>query len=350
MEPIVRAIDVGYGNIKYIAAVDGQAIRCAHFPSAAPYCTFRGDAVDSLGERRRTVRVAVGDLLCEVGPDVHLAADIYQTRQMHDGYCETPEYLALVRGALSYMRVDKVDLLVLGLPVSTFRTKREALERRMRGMHTIEPGKSVSVERVKVVAQPQGALMHYGALHKRLGQINNERNLVVDAGARTFDWLLADGLRVIDKRSDSANKGMFDVLHIVAEAISAAENTNFRDYERIDLAIRTGCKPKVFGKEHDIGRYVRTARRIADEAVGEMLRYVGNGSDINNIVLVGGAASFYKPALVEAFPKHKVHEIGDGLYANVKGFQFAGMQITKSQGAPSASHAVHVAGAEGAAS
>ena len=98
MDKVVRAVDVGYGNTKYVTGVEGNALRCAHFASSAPVCASH-EAREALGGKRRTLGIGIGDFTYEVGPDAHLAADVYQTRQMHDGYCETPEYLALTRGA-----------------------------------------------------------------------------------------------------------------------------------------------------------------------------------------------------------------------------------------------------------
>jgi plasmid segregation protein ParM len=182
MDAIVRAIDVGYGNTKYVTQAEGGSIRCAHFASVAP--ATAGQPGAALGDKRRTLGIAIGDLTYEVGPDAHLAAEVYQMRQMHDGYCETPEYLALTRGALGFMKLERIDLLVLGLPVATYKTRRASLERRMKAVHPLDKGRSVSVERVKVVAQPQGALMLFGVQSNRIDQINHERNLVIDAGAR----------------------------------------------------------------------------------------------------------------------------------------------------------------------
>lgn len=152
-------------------------------------------------------------------------------------------------------------------------------------------------------------------------------------------------MRVIEKRSHSVNRGMHDVFTVIADGISKSEHTQFRDFERIDVALRTGKRPKIFGKEHDLSNHALAARKIAEEAVAEMLRYVGDGSDIDNVILVGGGAFFFKPAINEVFPKHKIRELGDGLYANVRGFQIAGMELAKTMagatgetpGAPSAS-------------
>ena len=80
-------------------------------------------------ERRKTVAVPIDGLFYEVGPEVNLAADTFRATQMHDRYTETPEYAALLRGALSLMKVGTIDLLVVGLPVAAFTAKKAALEK-----------------------------------------------------------------------------------------------------------------------------------------------------------------------------------------------------------------------------
>lgn len=329
MTPIVRAIDVGFGNTKYISNVAGTKFRCAHFPSVAPASEI--DPRSTMGAGRKTVTIAIDNLYYEVGPEASLAADIYQARQMHDGYCETPEYLALLRGALAYMKVDTIDLLVVGLPVSTFKTKRQGLERRLRGVHVLTgPAHTVTVRRAKVVAQPQGALLHFGTVNNKMAEVNSATNLVVDPGARTFDWLFASGTQLMEKRSGSANRGMFDVLHSIADAISHKYKTDYRDYERLDSALRSGGKVKIFGEECDLSAFQRAAKKIPEDAINEMLRKVGDGNNIDNILLVGGASFYYQDALQRAFPRHTIHELPDPMYANVRGFQSAGQAMAAS--------------------
>lgn len=67
-----------------------------------------------------------------------------------------------------------------------------------------------------------------------------------------------------------------------------------------------------------------------------MLHYVGDAADINNIILVGGGAFFYRKALKTAFPHHELQELKDPIFANVKGFQFAGTELAKQADASSA--------------
>jgi len=133
----------------------------------------------------------------------------------------------------------------------------------------------------------------------------------------------------VEKKSHSVNRGMFDVLQAIASGISKATGTQFREYDLVDTALRGGKNPVIFQEEYDLSKHLPLARKIAEQAIGEMLHYVGDGSDIKNIILVGGGAFFFKKAIKEAFPKHRIHELKDALYANVKGFQLAGVEYAK---------------------
>ena len=113
MELIVRAVDVGSGNTKFVTGVTGADIRCASFPSIA-YPSSGETPHWPASERRKTVCIPVGPLFYEVGPDVGLAADTFRAKQLHDEYTESPEYTALLRGALSMMKVPHIDLLIVG--------------------------------------------------------------------------------------------------------------------------------------------------------------------------------------------------------------------------------------------
>jgi plasmid segregation protein ParM len=259
MEPIVRALDVGFGHTKFVVAVDGGEVRCAHFPSVA-YPTESDESIDPMGGRRKTVGIPIDGLIYEVGPDVHLAADIFTAKQMHEGYSETSEYLAMLRGALHYMRVERIDLLVVGLPVAAFKArKRTALERLVLGAHDVGRGKTVYVERTRVVPQPQGALMYYGHIHNRVAEVRKERSLIIDPGARTFDWLVTQGMQLVEKKSHSVNRGMFDVLQAIASGISKAAGTQFREHDLIDTALRAGKNPVIFQQEYDLSKHLPRA-------------------------------------------------------------------------------------------
>jgi len=130
MELIVRAVDVGFGSTKFVTGVgNGRAgdIRCTSFPSRA-YPSPR-DPSKALGsEGRKTFAIPIGGLYYEVGPDVMLAADAFRATEIHGDYIETPQYLALARGALRMMKVDVIVLLVVGLPVWRSPPRRQPLK------------------------------------------------------------------------------------------------------------------------------------------------------------------------------------------------------------------------------
>jgi len=332
MELVVRAVDVGRGNTKFIAGMKNGEPQCAMFPSQAHPSEIAYEH-EGWGVSRKTTSIPVNGLVYEVGPDVNLASDVFNANMLqHDRYAETPEYLALVLGALHYMQLDVLDLLIVGLPVATFKLKRHvaALERRLSGVHTLAKGRQVLVRRVKAIAQPAGALIYHGLVQNRVAQLRKERSLIVDPGRRTFDWIVTQGMQQIDKRSHSVPRGMHDVLQAIVEGISRITGAHYREYELVDSALRTGKKLLVFQKEYDMAQHFAIARKIPEQAVAEMMHYVGDAGDINNIILVGGGAFFYKPALKAAFPNHTIHELKDSIFANVKGFQYAGTELAKS--------------------
>lgn len=332
MERIVRAVDVGRGNVKFIAAAKNGDLKCEMFPAEAHPAEVVHE-LDGWGTRRKTVGIPVGKLIYEVGPDARLAADVFNANVLqHDRYCESDEYLALMLGAVHYMDVATVDLLVVGLPVATFKLRKvvTSLERRIEGEHLLGAGRRVTIGKVKAVPQPAGALMSYGLLQNRLAEVRRERSLIVDPGRRTFDWLVTQGMQQIEKRSSSVNRGMFDVVQIIADGIGRATSSQFRDYDAIDWALRTRKKPVVYQREYDIEQHLPLARKIPEQAVAEMMRYVGDAGDIKNILLVGGGAFFFKPALKAAFPNHTISELKDPIFANVRGFQHAGMDLANS--------------------
>ena len=329
MELIVRAVDVGSGNTKFVTGVVGNEIRCASFPSVA-YPSSGETPHWPASERRKTVCIPVGPLFYEVGPDVGLAADTFRAKQLHDEYTESPEYMALLRGALSMMKVSHIDLLIVGLPVALFSLKKSALEKTMAGEHQIGGGKTVTVAKAMAVAQPQGALVHYAAEHKKMATIGTEQSLVIDPGSRTFDWLVTRGMRLVQKQSHSINRGMSDVLRLLAAEISKDVGSPYRDYDAIDLALRSGKSPVIFQKPYDMGRHLPLAESVAQQAVSTMRQWIETPESLQNIVLVGGGAFLFKKAVKAAFPKHRIHEVKEPLFANVRGFQLAGQNYARS--------------------
>lgn len=328
MSRVIRAVDVGYSWTKYVVEGDrADQIRCRAFPSIVSRASGRDLALDGLTQRQ-TVQVTLDGVAFEVGPEASLVQEVVQTLPLDDRYIHTSEYLALVRGALRLMHVEHVDLLVVGLPVALFRAQHETLSRRLAGPHPLGANTTVTVRAVKVLAQPVGALLSASIEYPALRHLRSGRTLLVDAGWRTFDWVVTSGPRILDKRTDSVAKSMFDVVDAIAGAIARdlGEQLGAADYARIDDALRKKEPVRFFGQPHSLEPYLPLAQRIADETVSALRRLVQAGTDIDHIVLAGGAAFFFEDALARAYPKHALTTLPDAFYANCRGFQIAGLQ------------------------
>ncbi len=310
MDPIVRAVDVGFGTTKYVKSSRDGKVECAHFVSIA-FDSAHERSGDALGGARRTVCLPVGGLWYEVGPDVELAADRFVGRNHHD-----------------FMRVDRVDLLVLGLPVAQFMSRRVELARAMTGTFDLGRKRTVEVRNVLVVAQPQGAL--YATLGGADGAGNKDgRSLVIDAGSRTFDWLVTRNNRVIGKMSHSVNRGVHDMLLKIASAIAGEVGEDFRNLEAVDKALREKRPLRAYRRSFDLKGYDGMVQRIADQAVAEVQMHIGLTDDLEKIVLVGGGAHLFRAAIRRQFAAIKLTEVAEPLYANVRGFQLMGEQYAK---------------------
>jgi plasmid segregation protein ParM len=161
----------------------------------------------------------------------------------------------------------------------------------------------VTVAKAMAVAQPQGALVHYAAEHEKIETIGTEQSLVIDPGSRTFDWLVTRGMRLVQKQSHSINRGMSDVLRLLAAEISKDIGTPYRDYDAIDLALRTGKAPVIFQKPYDMKRHLPLAESVAQQAVSTMRQWIETPESLQNIILVGGGAFLFKKAVKAAFPE-----------------------------------------------
>lgn len=326
MPAIARAIDVGYGYTKYsFAAQDGE-IRYGLFPSISAWNT-RDPTKAVIGERRDTVCVRIDGMYHEVGPGIAAARGRHRATNMHDGYIDTSEYQAFVKAALHYMKEDRIDVLVMGLPVSHLLAKRCALERAWTGEHELADGKRIVVEQVKVFAQPQGALASYGVASGHESVRKGELNLVIDPGQRTFDWLVSRGMVLIQGQSASTNRGMHDILSAICSAISNELGEEYRDYDAVETALRHKKPLVLYQTPYELKRFRPIIDQVTREALAQLLECVQDVASIQNIVLVGGAAPFFRPAVKEAFRRHRITDVADPVFANVRGFQVIAEEI-----------------------
>lgn len=326
---VVRAVDLGYGNAKFVIGhPPGDEIHCLSFPSAAPLAAI-SEVSGAMFDATNTVTVTVDGKRYDVGPGVGVARDGCDHRILHNGYLRTPEYLALMRGIFHYMNAPTIDHLVVGLPLGHVMNRSHELEKLLTGTHPTVGGNEVHVLSVHCLAQPVGGFLSHayrpGAPPIQRSQIN----LVIDVGFVTLDWLLCDGMRPVPQRSGHTEGGVSALLRRIASRISTQHDVQFGDLPALDRALATGYLT-LFGSTMPIAEYMPDARPVLDKAMAALANSVGDGSDIHNIVVVGGGARLYLPAIQARFPKHPVVVAADPLFANVRGFQLAGeFQVAK---------------------
>jgi plasmid segregation protein ParM len=79
---------------------------------------------------------------------------------------------------------------------------------------------------------------------------------------------------------------------------------------------------------------------VARQAIGAMMRRIGATYDIQNVILVGGAAFLFRKAVREAFKTHQVVDVEEPFFANVRGYQIAGRNLVLSRGVDMAAEVV----------
>ena len=342
---VVRAIEVGFGTNSLTTGTDGKGNPIIKtFQSFVAKTDPSKSGLNAGLNKRDTVTVDVNGQLYEVGPDAYLASDKASSRVLNSSYIKSDQYQALLLGSLSYMNAEKIDLLVLALPVENW-SRREELKSLMQGPHTVN-NKNYFIKDVWVIVQPLGGLMAYA---NRIGQkgydeLKEQTILSVDPGFGTFDYVLSRGLKLNESRSGGSELGMSAVLSECSKDLkSAFPNLSDFPIEKIDEAfykndgfIRISgrkypfpqCKGKtVEGKKVDIHFDLTSSiESVTSNAVTKLKNTVGNGGDIDLIILMGGPHKVYLKALQEAYPAHEIIILDDAIRAVCEGMFFAGLQ------------------------
>lgn len=345
-DPIVRSVEIGYGTSSTVTGVTKEGFVIRTYPSVpVPVKYSKQNLGSDILSSRKTVVVPVGKNKYEVGEDVHASSDPRSSRVLNtEGYIDSERYKALLLGALKMIPDEEVDLLVCGLPVSVM-PRREELKAMVEGTHDLGDGREITIKSAWVIAQPLGGLLAYAREggQGRFNDMKNENLLVVDPGYLTVDWLVTRGLIANENRSGDYEAGMSRVLTTVADAALEVfkEHPSFTrindiNVELLDQAFVTG-KLKLFGRTMDFPvhegcektpqfDFTDAINSVAEEAISTVVNKVGDAQDLDRIIIVGGPAMLYKPALQKAFPNHDIQILQDSLRANVIGFQEGGLQ------------------------
>ncbi|MBB1388767.1 hypothetical protein H5185_04925 [Shewanella sp. SG44-6] len=343
---MIVTVEIGYGTTTVVANTDnGPFIRT--FPSIPVPVKQSSTIGEGVLDKRAVVEVPVNMGLYEVGEDVSKVQSARSSRVLNtESYITSDRYMALLKGALKMLPTSKVEALVLGLPVSVMHRKDELIALATK-KHDLGGGRDVVVLRTLVFEQPLGALLSYirEGGNERYREIQNLTILTIDVGYLTVDYLVTKGLKPNRNRSDDCDLGVSRVLESTATALKneMVKIERFKkikevNIELIDDAIITS-KLRIFGHEMDFPINKREGtpqfdlnpaiNAVTNSAISKIVDKVGDGQDLDLIIVAGGSASIYMGAIKNAFPAHQIILLKDSITAVAKGLQTAGEQFSK---------------------
>ncbi|WP_122974884.1 plasmid segregation protein ParM domain-containing protein [Comamonas thiooxydans] len=315
------AADIGYFSTKIASKANGK-INTLAFPSQCARVV--GDQIISVGMSSLSgVNVNVEGSSYFVGPDSALQTTGRESRTISENFVETPEYLALYKGALHYILRDyssqivghnKVTIkrLVAGLPLNTFSEKKDKVRSLLEGIHVV-PSPSgddieVNVRSVTVIPQPQGALINAGAKLPKteMGEFYKQNLLVIDLGGGTCDWLLSNNRKFISARSGAYQKGVLACVYAICEPINKSFMNDPLVIKRIDDALCGDKKSfKLNGHEYLMADYKKYAKHILNECLNQVLTSVGSLTSVDMIIFTGGGGKLLFECAKEAWEQHQ---------------------------------------------
>lgn len=333
-----RAVDVGYFNVKFTLgrkqSGDATTIATGLFPALAPSLATNVIMDGKTGVDAAGCIVCIGGINYVVGTHAALHSGGRDPRPIDEGYCMSDKYLALLRGALNYMALEEqateltINQLVVGLPLHTFPTRKQALVERIAGEHVIgrddEVLRRITVEQVDVIVQPQGAMVNFGVNHRTA--VQGQLSLVVDPGGGTLDWFMSRGVDPVWARSGAYPRAMLACANSVADLINPDWRNQFEIVEKIDAAIRGKAETfRVGARTFELAKYQRAVDAVLEDSVKSMMGGTGPLDNLDHLIVTGGGAHVYAAYIAAHFPALRgvIQLDDDPVYSNVKGFQVA---------------------------
>jgi len=322
-------LDIGYSNLKLAWGQAGSRPRLQVLPAmAAP----KAMVAESLG----VTATGSGSPRTDDGISVTVNGERWIAgirpsrvsgwqRALHADYPTSQSYQALWLAALNQVPFARIDCLVTGLPVAQAMdpARREALRDRLRGRHQ-PPRGLVEVLDVRVLAQPIGTfidvLMH--AEPEVLDLISEGTVLVLDVGFFSVDWALLVGGDLRRTTTGTSLEAMSVLIELAAARI-ARERGGQPPLAAIERALGEEHATILSrGRRVNLAPYLEEAAAervpVALEAVRQDLRR--EHTEVDLILLTGGGARWFAPALDRVFPGVPLQRPEDPVSANARGY------------------------------
>lgn len=326
----ILAIDVGRGHVKSVHRVDDAALILNKFPSLTLEVP-RSQLAAGLG----LVQIEVEGRQYCIGPDIELAVPVGTERERDDNYSTTPEYLALIRGALHSSKLRTIDVLVVGLPMTSLNNSA-FLQTRLTGIHKVpafSPADAaegvttnIHVKKVVVLAQAVGAL---AAACDEFPILKTRRILTLDYGFHTMDFLASLGMRPFTERLGAIRGGVATYIDCLQSSVASQirkEKPQLTEFtappELYEEAIQRSPQVVRLGPgEFDLSNHKREADALLIQSLQKLLEQIQTANDLTTIVIAGGGANILGQIVHTQFPViSTVVKLTDPQFAIARGF------------------------------
>ena len=338
----VLGLDIGYGNVKMAYGYAGKdfadlkkKLTVKSFPatfmkiiSEDPTLTYKlknEEKIVKFKEREKEHDYVV------FAKDSSKLPTFEDDRCLDVFYPQTEQYMVLFLGALLETRQKEIDLLVIGLPVDQAKKsdKIEYVKKRLTGTFQPSRGKTVTVKEVMVIAQPVGAYFSFASNSPNPPEAFQQSTLFIDTGFYSVDWvLMVSG--IIRERSSGSNPNAVSMI-IEDTVFRVASEQNGGDVigaTRFEDAVRGGRNYVVSkGKKIEFGNVFGECSENRVTSVIRSIKKAVRADEklFDDVVLVGGGASYLEAAVREYFPRQNVFLEANNLTANAEGFYWYGV-------------------------
>lgn len=342
----VLAIDIGHGHTKLAWRASDSAIAPVSYPSyALPGTTLANSRLTS---GRKVMEVEADGVSYLVGPDVLEFAGVHAQRDRTDDYALSATHLALARGALALAPFESIDLLLVGLPLTTLDACAGPLSKRLVGVHAVPPYSGsghipiknrVEIKRVEVLPQPLGALVS-GIAHNP--SIRHHRIATFDLGFHTLDVLISHGIKPNPARSEAVPGGVSSFIDRIQESVVREIRSRLPHLVRpirvshstFEEALQRPSPHPVLieGEEIELAHHFAQAQAQLEQQVTTALSKTGSLSEIQSFVLAGGGAELLRPVLQRMFTDRRSIVVPpDPQFAVVQGYLRYGERLLREE-------------------
>lgn len=338
------AVDVGHGHVKIVHRAPGPVIRQLSFPSYAIPTTAQGVKHNSVSQAFQVMTTEVEGSHYLVGNGIAGYTSPSDQRNRDENYSMSAPYLALMRGAFATAGMDVIDLLVVGLPLSTLNSNEDRLAERLRGTHPVPAFEvqgtvknQVTVKRVEVLAQPVGALL--SAIRKD-PSLQSERILTFDLGFHTLDVLTSFGINPLPSRAGAVQGGVAGFIDEIQKSVEEEvreRNPRINGQYRVppdlyESALQSPAPRTIklsVGKINIEPHFQRALKRLELD-VAKAISMIGSVADISTFILAGGGAELLRPILEKNHPAiTTINSLEDPQFAIARGYLAYGEMVSR---------------------